>query len=112
MKVGIDLTMNERFMNKDLKFVQKILSQEEQKRFLSFSSDKRRTEYLASRFAAKEALFKANHMFDINHFNEVSILNDENGAPYVYYSNKKRDEILISLSHETLYSVAIVLLKD
>ena len=71
--------------------------------------------YYATRFAGKEAVFKAFRISPENiELSEIEILNDPNGAPYVtlYGEMKDRAErmgikrIHISLSYEDKYAVA------
>lgn len=77
-------------------------------------------EFFAGRFAAKEAVSKA---FGVGISkcppNEIEILNDDLGAPYVtLYNNAKAlkekikaDKIFISITHEKEYAVATVVLE-
>lgn len=109
--VGIDITKNERFksfLNDERKF-SRILSIKEIEIFSKIKSEKRKLEYLGSRFASKEALYKATNI-SFN-FNEVSVLNNESGKPYVLCNFLDTKMIEISISHEEEYSVAIVLIK-
>lgn len=74
-----------------------------------------RTAYLCTRFAGKEAVFKALSP-DLAHvdLNEIEILSLDSGKPYVtmhrkilqYSMEKGIDEILISLSYDTEYAIA------
>lgn len=113
MGIGVDITKNERFEKIIADSQEKrILSSEELKVYENFTSHSRKLEYLASRFSSKEALFKATNVrFEMI---DVSILNDENGKPYVKSDlfNKISDtEILISISHEKEYTIAFVIAK-
>lgn len=77
-------------------------------------------EFFAGRFAAKEAVSKA---FGVGISkcppNEVEVLNDDLGAPYVVlYDNAKKlqesknaTKIFISITHEKEYAVAMVVLE-
>ena len=67
--------------------------------------------YLASRFAAKEAIVKALSKYE-HDLNSVEILNDDNGKPYVVIQNQNRSDILISISYETEYVIAYVVLSS
>jgi len=77
-------------------------------------------EFFAGRFAAKEAVSKA-FAVGISKCppNEVEILNDDLGAPYVVLcdnalqlQNKlKVENIFISITHEKEYAVAMVVLE-
>ncbi len=111
-KIGVDISENSRFVDmvKDKKHYEKILSLKEIMIFESFLHEKRKIEYLASRFSAKEALFKAcNKKFN---FNEVSILNHEDGNPYIEASFLDDYITHISISHEKAYSIAFVVLEQ
>ena len=77
-------------------------------------------EFFAGRFAAKEAVSKA-FGTGISKCppNEVEVLNDDAGAPYVLlYDNAKKleeklnvEKIFISITHEKEYAVAMVVLE-
>ncbi|MDD3170907.1 MAG: holo-ACP synthase [Bacilli bacterium] len=110
-KIGVDISKNERFRDFifDAKKYGKILSPQEIVIFNGFDLEKRRIEYLASRFSGKEALYKAyNKKFS---FDKVSILNDETGAPYIEADFLNEYIIHISLSHEIDNSIAFVILE-
>ncbi len=106
--VGIDITKNIRFKSfiDEEKKVLRILSEEEYVVYSNLKLEKRKLEYLGSRFAAKEALFKATNI-SFN-FNEVSVLNYENGKPYIMCNFLDKSDIEVSISHEEEYSIAIV----
>ena len=74
-----------------------------EKKEYELRSDK--VNYLASRFASKEAYFKATQ--DI-HYLGISILNDKNGKPYVL--NKKN--IHLSISDEDEYVIAYLIVEE
>ncbi len=82
-----------------------------------------RWEYLAARFAAKEAVFKAlghltaDRTFD---FREIETLNQEDGSPYVVLTPMLRlvmaeagvARLHISLTHEKEYACAFVVAES
>lgn len=103
--LGIDLVEHKDMLDKDENFARRILSDSEFSYYTNINSEKRKLEYLASRFAAKEAIFKCIGRGFV--FSEVSILNKENGAPYIE-SVQIDEKLQISLSHTDNYSVAIV----
>lgn len=80
----------------------------------------RRTEYLAARWAAKEALAKAlgTGITAACRMNEICVRNDLQGRPVMTLSGHTLEtakrhgvrEILVSLSHERHYATATVLL--
>ena len=59
-KIGIDIVANARIkaLLNDETFCKRILSSLEEKKFCEITSDKRKTEYLAGRFAARKLLSK------------------------------------------------------
>ena len=75
--------------------------------YSDFTSEKRKIEFLAGRFSAKEAVVKA---LDVPKLvKDIEILNDENGKPYCTLEGYK---IHISISHETEYSCAYALCES
>lgn len=79
----------------------------------------RHIQYYATRFAAKEAVYKSLNLPQESKvdLNEIEILNHENGRPYVtLYGNIKTtamllgiDKIDVSVSYEDEYAVATAL---
>ena len=67
--------------------------------------------YLASRFAAKEAIVKALSKYD-HDLNTIEILNDEDGKPYVVIQNQINHQIFVSISYETNYVIAYAVLSS
>lgn len=109
--IGTDITDNNRFKDfiNDSKKIVRLLSSKEIEKFNLISNDERKIEYMASRFAAKEALFKAsNKKFNMN---EVSILNDEAGRPFVE-SEIDFNNVYLSISHERQFSIAFVVITE
>ena len=75
-------------------------------------------EHYAARFAAKEAVFKATSKFLKNKYDlkwqDMEILNDSNGRPYVTLTEgiiEENIEIDISLSHIKDYAIANCVIK-
>ncbi|OGX15864.1 MAG: holo-[acyl-carrier-protein] synthase [Omnitrophica WOR_2 bacterium RBG_13_41_10] len=64
-------------------------------------------QYLAGRFAAKEAIFKAMGDSRLS-WKEVEILNDKEGKPYCAILNgrSKKIDVHVSISHVKNYAVA------
>ena len=107
--VGVDICRCCRFEGKERRFLERIFSPEE----LSVSTS---PEYLASRFAAKEAFAKALGT-GIRGFSltDVTVREDDAGKPYIVRNEKieslvKEGEIFLSISHERSYSVAMVVI--
>jgi holo-[acyl-carrier protein] synthase len=108
MNIGIDIEEVERFVRyvKDKKFLRRIFAKEE----ISYSIPRKNAaQYLAARFAAKEAVWKA--LSTINRFNitDISVRNTKDGKPQVYIKNKKYKRIDISLSHTDKYVAAVAI---
>jgi holo-[acyl-carrier protein] synthase len=64
---------------------------------------------LASKFAAKEAVIKATSSVypSVLLLNEIEILNETNGKPYVLIRQKKSKSIFLSLSHSSTNAIAV-----
>lgn len=96
--VGTDIVENSRV---NLKIAKRILTEMEYKIYLDKHDDLKQ-EYLASRFAAKEAIVKAtNKKYTVN---QIEILNNSEGKPY-----SNIEGIELSISHENNYSVAFAI---
>lgn len=100
--IGVDIVDINRIKLKD-SFINKILSCDEISIYNTLATDKRKKEFLAGRFASKEAIFKADNSVGCP-FNEISVLNDINGKPY-----SNIDGVMISISHEKDYAIAYVI---
>jgi len=101
--IGIDIVEIERIeLNEN--FLKKVLSKKEIE-LLSKRRDKR--QFVAGRFAAKEAFLKANRkgIFDIS-LVKIEVLNNIDGSPYIVYENTRYENV--SIAHERKYAVAVV----
>ena len=110
LKIGVDIVHIPRIkkgLNDD--FISKVLSDGEASYFRGLP-EQRALEFLAGRFAAKEAIIKC---FDDGCESpvmfEIEILNDASGRPQVNY---KDHTISVSISHENEYAVAMALLES
>ncbi|WP_369085919.1 4'-phosphopantetheinyl transferase superfamily protein [Metamycoplasma spumans] len=99
--IGIDITRVSRFKKVSQRFVQNVLHQDEIKEFDKLESDQK-PKFLATRWAIKEALFKADNKYSC--FNEVLIKKSSEGR-YVFL------DFEISTSDEGNLLIAIVLKK-
>ncbi len=107
MKIGIDLVEHKDIVNRDERFCRRVLSNEELVYYTTINDEKRKLEYLASRWATKEAIIKCyEHFID---YSKIAILNKKNGAPYALIENKAV-KLQISLSHTDNYSIAVAIL--
>ena len=104
MKIGVDIVDLERLDISNTHFVERILSPLEQDVFYKLKTEQRKKEFLGGRFAGKEAYLKAMQtgIGGID-FHDISILNRENGSPYLVDLKGE-----ISLSHEKKYAIGFV----
>ena len=98
-------------------FCRKIYTEQEQK---EASSRQDPHAYYCTRFAAKEAVFKAFRTWaDTMQATDLEILTDPNGAPYVRLYGKARDmagvlgvtAVHVSLSYDPPYAAAFAVLE-
>jgi holo-[acyl-carrier protein] synthase len=78
-------------------------------------TEKRRLEFVAGRFAAKEAISKAlgTGLGAFFSFSDVEILADEKGAPKVYWTKEVSNLFVhLSISHSDQYAVAMVVMEE
>jgi len=120
---GIDIISNKRMkklLEKSPHILEDIFSEEEMK--YCFSKKENYISF-AARFAAKEAFLKAIDKGILNFdLNEIEIINQDSGKPFINIRSekirlsvedilKKKDfKIALSISHETGYSVAQVII--
>ena len=101
MKIGVDIVQNNRV---NLRVANKIFTSNEMHQFEEINNDDAKTQYIASRFAAKEAIIKAtNKKYS---FLEIEVLRT-NGQPKVNIEN-----IELSISHEKDYSIAFCIYEE
>ncbi|WOO86984.1 holo-ACP synthase [Mollicutes bacterium LVI A0039] len=97
--VGTDIVQNNRVK---AQIAKRVLTDNEYRLYLEKHVDLQ-NEFLASRFAAKEAIVKAtNKQYTIN---DIEILNEPDGKPYC----ANIEGIELSISHEQDYSVAFAI---
>jgi len=112
--IGIDLVDLKRIEKlASQKFINRILSVEEKEVYDQITSDQVKISYLGGRFAAKEAIFKAIASGPgTTNFNDFSVLNHENGSPYVKTEFFKNHEIVhISITHTDQEAIAYVVIE-
>lgn len=98
--IGCDIVSINRIKKQKNDFYKRILTSKEQAIYLNLSSS-RQLEFLAGRFAAKEAIYKANN--EIKLLSNIEILNNEKGKPCCQIEGLK---IQISIAHEKDYAIA------
>ena len=104
MRIGCDLVYVPRVKER---IAEAVLTDKERQDMAS-CPEMRRLEFLAGRFAAKEAVMKA---YGVGMkgmlFTDIEVSYDEHGAPYATYKGQR---IAISISHDGdhAYAVAII----
>ena len=120
--IGTDIVqvsrMEENLAKHGNRFAERILAEPEMERFLTHVKP---AQFLAKRFAAKEATAKAfgTGFRDGLSLRDISVVNDENGRPLLQFNNMA-EQLLnscnisqshLSLSDEPHYAVAFVILE-
>lgn len=102
---GVDIVLNDRFKTYDIKKVKFILTENEYLEYLK-KDVLYKPIFLAGRWAAKEAIFKAiskssNKTISKN----IEIINDNDGKPICTNINN----VSVSISHEKKYTIAFAI---
>ncbi len=105
MGVGIDIVKIER-ISLDEHFLNRILSSEE----LELMKNKpNKKEFVAGRFAAKEAFLKANDLGIGNiSLKSIKVLYNTLGSPVIHFDGRIFPNV--SISHEKEYAIAIAII--
>ncbi len=112
---GIDIIEIDRIKSlyiRNERFKERILTEKEREVFETLPSFKRKIEFLAGRFAAKEAFSKAYGTGigkDLS-FHDIEIMTDGRGRPFIVKPFK--DGVHLSISHSDHYAVAQVIIED
>ena len=117
----VDISRIKKLFNNNKKFKNRIFSKKE----INYCESKmNKVAYYSKRFAAKEALVKALGTGISNgiSFNEISINNNKNGAPFIEFIGKtkiivknltkNKNKIYLSLSDEKKYALAMVVISN
>jgi|TARA_B110000211_G_C13865886_1_gene458645 holo-[acyl-carrier protein] synthase len=117
----IDISRIKKLFNKNKKFKNRIFSKKE----IKYCESKiNKIAYYSKRFAAKEAFVKAlgTGISKGISFNEISINNNKNGAPFIEFIGKtkiivknltkNKNKIYLSLSDEKKYALAMVVISN
>jgi holo-[acyl-carrier protein] synthase len=113
--IGIDMIELHRIqanMEKKPRFINRILTEKEKIRLDSLKNERRRIEYLAGRFAAKEACGKAlGSGIGKLSFQHIEVLNDEKGAPQMVVKGYENMTFFLSISHTKEHAIAQVIVQ-
>ena len=121
--IGVDVIQNKRIRNltSNKSFIKRTFGKKE---IILLKKNLNKTNFMAKRFAAKEAFAKTigtGFRFNLN-FKDIEILNDKIGKPFFYKSKKineiinkrfriKKYNLFLSISDEKDYSVAFTILQ-
>lgn len=113
--IGLDITELTRIKTikmKTTRFEDRILTKKE-KIQMQVLSKQRQIEFLAGRFAAKEAFSKAlgTGIGKDCSFQDIEILRDNNGKPSLYFKEKPVNGF-VSITHTKEYAAAQVILQS
>ena len=113
--IGLDLVEIERIAKvsgRTVKFSERILSERELEIYKTLLKEKQ-VEYLAGRFAAKEAYSKAvgTGIGEGCEFHHIEILNDEKGKPILYFDGELVSGF-VSITHTKTVAAAQVILES
>ncbi|WP_064091068.1 holo-ACP synthase [Rossellomorea aquimaris] len=107
----IEITRIQKIVERQPKFINRILTLKEQEA-LSRLTQQRRVEYIAGRFAAKEAFSKANGtgIGEELSFLDIEISKDQNGKPY--FSKPTGLKAHLSITHSKEFAAAQVIIEE
>jgi holo-[acyl-carrier protein] synthase len=104
MQIGTDIVQIDRIGETIAK---RILTEREAALFETLRLESRRKEWLAGRFAAKEAVIKAISTNEIVIGpRDVEVLPDADGRPVVFCAKRPDLILAVSIAHEKAYAVA------
>jgi holo-[acyl-carrier protein] synthase len=112
--IGIDLVDLKRIKELiDERFLNRILSVDEKKLYENIAAENTKISFVGGRFAAKEAIFKAISKGNgTAYYKDFSILNRENGSPYVQTEYFTQGEIIhITITHTDEHAIAYVMIE-
>ncbi|WP_430536214.1 holo-ACP synthase [Listeria rocourtiae] len=109
----IDLDRVEKVLTHNPRFVERILTEDEQN-LLGKYSGVRKVEFLAGRFSAKEAYAKANGTGfgkELS-FTDVEILTLPNGRPILTKPKRLDEQVFVSITHTGRSAAAQVIIEE
>ncbi|MFP3726994.1 holo-ACP synthase [Priestia filamentosa] len=110
----VELTRIESILERIPRFIEKILTASEKEKALKLNG-KRRVEFVAGRFAAKEAFSKAwgTGIGEQLSFQDIEVTSDDKGKPYIKkHPMWRQKNVHVSISHSELYAVANVVIEE
>jgi holo-[acyl-carrier protein] synthase len=114
---GIDIVEMKRIedtLKRNARFIERVLTKDEQEIFHQLNSWKRKVEFVAGRFSAKEAYSKAIGTgigIELS-FQDIEIFTDDKGRPEIYVNGEKSKTAHISISHSEQFVVTHVIIEE
>lgn len=113
--LGTDLVETARIKEaiaNNARFVAKLLTDKELSTYQEMHNEKRQIEFVAGRWAAKEAFAKAygTGISSQLHFHDIEVSNDDQRKPLII-CNKVTSPIHITISHTDHYATATVIIE-
>jgi len=117
MILGIGIDLVDLCRIKDLvdeRFINRILSDDEKKTYYHIADEQTKLSFIGGRFAVKEAIFKAISIGKGDaYYKDFSVLNDENGKPYVLSKHFDKDIIVhISITHTKTNAIGYCMIEN
>lgn len=115
----VELSRIAQVLERTPQVIERILTEQERERLPQL--DQRKIEYIAGRFAAKEAISKAlgTGIGKELGWQALSILNDEMGKPVIVYHHTnfltpewQSRKIHLSIAHERSHAIAFVIIEE
>lgn len=114
--IGMDLIELDRIqasVSKGDRLMKRILTDEEQEIYKQYTSERRKVEFLAGRFAAKEAFAKAAGTgIGKLRFRDIEVLRNQAGAPTIKAKGYDDQSIFLSITHSKQYAAAQVVIEE
>ena len=107
----IEISRIHKMVERQPKFILRVLTQKEQDGLKTLTG-RRKTEYVAGRFAAKEAFAKAKGtgIGKVLSFQDIEISKDSLGKPY--FSKPLETRAHLSITHSQEFAAAQVIIED
>src|SRR5699024_7959694 len=100
-------------IKKQARLPERILTLNELERYTSFTKEQRKVEFLAERFAAKEAPATATGGgIGALSFQHIEVTSNEWGATQLLIEGYEKDFIYVTISHSKHYAVAQVIIEE
>ncbi|RKQ30925.1 holo-ACP synthase [Oceanobacillus halophilus] len=112
--IGIDIIELKRIQKsiENEKFLHRILTEREIKAYKELKKPWRQVEFVAGRFAAKEACAKAvGTGIGKLSFQHIEIVSNHNGAPTIKVKGMEKEQFFVSITHSKEYAVAQVIIE-